>query len=67
MEKHSHTILAEWLEMEGRKQKWLASVLGVTETAVSSWITKRKKPQPGHRARIEQLTGVPSDRWIDAK
>jgi len=63
MEKQPHTQLADWLYDEGRKQTWLASRLGVSTAAVRSWLRAHKTPQPGHRARLEAITGIPADLW----
>ena len=36
--------IKEVIKREGRKQKWIAEKIGVSETDVSSYIANRRKP-----------------------
>ena len=36
--------IKEVIKREGRKQKWIADKIGVSETDVSSYIANRRKP-----------------------
>ena len=36
--------IKEVIKKEGRKQKWIAEKIGVSETDVSSYIANRRKP-----------------------
>lgn len=42
----------------------LAEDLGVTAQAVSNWCSGRARPEPKHRKRIEELTGIPRTAWM---
>ncbi len=66
MDKTPRTQLEEWLRDEGRARYWLAAQLGITPTTVSGWLHRGITPQPGHRARLEAITGIPSDAWENA-
>ena len=47
-------------------QKQLADELGVTQQAVSLWLSGRSKPDTNRRERIEELTGVPVTDWDES-
>lgn len=44
-------------------QKKLADELGVTQQAVSLWLTHRATPEKDLRPRIAELLGIPEDAW----
>lgn len=48
-------------------QKQLAEELGVTQQAVSLWLSGRSKPDANRRERIAKITGVPVTDWDEAE
>lgn len=46
-------------------QQGLATELGVTQQAVSSWLRGVSRPNYETRKKIEDLLGVPVDAWTD--
>lgn len=50
----------------GRRLKWVARALGVTEAQVSYWDSGADVPGPKWRARIEEWTrgAVRADAWL---
>lgn len=59
-------MLNEWLKANGHNQSWLASMLGISETAVSKWCRTEPTARPSahHRVAIERITGIPADSWM---
>lgn len=41
------------------KQAGLAEALGVTQGAISHWVTGRARPKPEMLPKLSELTGVP--------
>lgn len=48
-----------WLAREGRKQRWLASQVYVTEHTLSRWLAGATTPGPSYRHILEEVTGLP--------
>lgn len=44
-------------------QASVARLCGVTQQAVSSWVTGRGNPTPINMAKIEELLGIPMRSW----
>ena len=61
-------MLKLWLQSVRRNQNSLASELGVTGAAVSSWTRGKARPPAFVRLRIEALSGggVPALSWLTA-
>ncbi|HXG69949.1 MAG TPA: helix-turn-helix transcriptional regulator [Gemmatimonadaceae bacterium] len=45
-------------------QARLAEELGVSQQAVSAWLSGRALPEPGRMAVIEGLLGIPMRDWV---
>jgi len=52
---HPRTRLAEILELEGRKQTWLADQLGVRRATISAYVNGLHVPQDRREAIAEAL------------
>ena len=50
------------IELEGRKNTWLASKLGCHRTEISQWISGRRKP---NRERLRMLAQILKCRMTD--
>ena len=48
--------LKAWIMDGGRKSRWVATQLGVSEVTLSKWLTSRIIPGILFRVRIEYLT-----------
>jgi transcriptional regulator with XRE-family HTH domain len=46
-------------------QAELAEKLGVTQQAISSWVTGRTLPTPHRLAELERITGIPMRAWTE--
>lgn len=59
------TLLAEFIDRAGLKQKEVAQALGVSRTVVYFWLKETVTPSLEHRRSIEKWTGnyVPADSW----
>lgn len=63
--RHSHhmtnapQLIREWLHAEGRKQRWLAARVPVTEQTLSGWLAGRIAIGGMGRARLADITGLP--------
>src|SRR5688500_10083735 len=52
--------LVDWLEMTGRKKSWVASQLGVANSAITGWIDGRTMPaREDHFCKLAELMGLP--------
>lgn len=49
-----------WLESEGKKQKWVAQHLGVTDTTVTRWKKGTREPSLDQIGKIADLMGIPA-------
>lgn len=56
MDNKANDLLREWLKVEGRKVKWLASKLHTSPPTVSTWLTAKHKPSWVFRMAIEKIT-----------
>ena len=54
--------IKEVIKREGRKQKWIAEKIGVSETDVSSYIANRRKP---NHARLTAMCRLLNCRIVD--
>ena len=54
----------QWMESEGRKQKWVAQRLGVTENTVSRWKKGKLELSLNQIGKIADLTGIPAPFWF---
>lgn len=52
-------LIAETLSSQGRKQKWLAAQIGVTESFMSKVIAGHRRLQPQAAARVAEVLGLP--------
>lgn len=57
--------LRRWLDDEERTQLWLADQVGVSEGAVSQWVTGRVTPKTKTLERISQVTGLSMNELIE--
>lgn len=59
------SLLAEFIERAGLKQKEVAQALGVSRTVVYFWLKETVTPSLEHRRSIEKWTGgyVPAESW----
>ena len=57
--------LKAWIMDGGRKSRWVATQLGVSEVTLSKWLTSRIMPSSFYRDRIEFLTvgAIRSEDW----
>lgn len=54
------TNLADWLEMTGRKKSWVASQIGVVNSALTGWIEGRTMPaREDHFCKLAKLMELP--------
>lgn len=42
----------------------MAKALGVSQQAVSMWVTGRSRPSAHQRVAIERIAGIPSASWL---
>ena len=54
--------IKEVIKREGRKQKWIAEKIGVSETDVSSYIANRRRP---NQARLTAMCRLLNCRIVD--
>ena len=54
--------IKEVIKREGRKQKWIAEKIGVSETDVSSYIANRRKP---NHERLTDMCRLLNCRIVD--
>ena len=54
--------IKEVIKREGRKQKWIAEKIGVSETDVSSYIANRRKP---NHSRLTAMCRLLNCRIVD--
>ena len=47
-------------------QAELAEAIGVTQQAVSNWMSGRAKPGRAHASKIQSILGIPTDAWEKA-
>lgn len=47
-------------------QAELADAIGVTQQAVSNWMSGRAKPGRAHASKIQRILGIPTDSWEQA-
>lgn len=60
------TRFAQVLDSQGRKSKWLAVQLGLTEATIWAWRTGHSKPSKGMRVKVAEVLGVSvDDLWVD--
>ena len=57
--------LQAWLTEERRTQMWLAGQIGVSQTAVSSWLRGARPPPLATALAIQRLTGIPVESWAE--
>ena len=57
--------LKEWLTANNHSQEWLARQLGVTQGAVSHWITGRMTPTADNLVKMSDVTGLTLDQLMD--
>ena len=48
-------MLKEVIKSKGVKQKWLAEKMGVSEVAISNWVTEKSSPS---RKNLEKLSNL---------
>lgn len=62
------TSLAEWRAKQGKTQKEVAELLGVSQASVADWELGKKTPKATHMLAIERATGgaVPMAAWASA-
>jgi transcriptional regulator with XRE-family HTH domain len=49
--------LAQWIEKQGRTQRWFAGEVGAPEATVSRWCSGKMMPRLDRLRQIEQITG----------
>jgi len=59
----SAVALGDHIKKSGVSQSSLAKTLGVSQPAVSAWLSGGSRPEPHLREAIEILTGIPSGGW----
>lgn len=61
-------MLQAWLVAEGRKSKWMAEQIGVTESMMSGWTCRGILPVKPYRKAIASVTAgaVPENAWTRA-
>ena len=42
----------------------MAKALGISQQAVSMWVTGRSRPSAHQRAAIERIAGIPAASWL---
>lgn len=57
--------LARAVRPRQMNQATLAAKLGVSQQAVSAWLTGRAKPIAEHMLAIEKLLGIPMRSWCE--
>lgn len=57
--KKAPELLADWLEAEGRKQRWLAAEVNCAERTLRSWLKGRATPVFVYRKALERVTKLP--------
>ena len=57
--------LREIMKEKGIEQKTLAQVIGVSDAAVSFWLSGQKYPSPGKVQKIADFLGVRKSQLID--
>lgn len=57
--------LKEVMEAEGRKQTWLAQVIGVDRSQVSKYVNGLMPPEPTRAAIAEALNRETGELWPD--
>jgi transcriptional regulator with XRE-family HTH domain len=57
--------LAEFFSSDKhRSQRWMATVLGVSQSTVSLWMRGKSRPPTAHAVAISYLTGIPVESWL---
>lgn len=56
--------LRAYFQPNRMSQAEIAKRLGVTQQAVSSWVSGRTRPPAHHRKALQQLVGVAEDDWL---
>jgi transcriptional regulator with XRE-family HTH domain len=59
----SAVALGDHIKKSGVSQSSLAKTLGVSQPAVSAWLSGGSRPEPHLREAIEILTGIASGGW----
>ncbi len=57
-DRYSATRLAEVLEDQGRKQRWLASQIGIHESIVSDWINGRRTLSEDRAKQVAEALAI---------
>jgi len=50
----------------GRTVTWIAAICGVSQPAVSGWLSGRSRPDVEHRLTLEKHLGVLAEAWLTA-
>lgn len=56
--------LETWLAAPDRNQTRLAKMLGITQGAISNWLTGRHRPDASQRDLLETITGISRHDWF---
>lgn len=59
--------LAVRLEETGLNQSELSARLGVFDSAVSRWISNKRRPSLRMAIAIEKMLGIPAESWLEPK
>lgn len=58
-------LIGKHLKMKGRKQKWLAEQLGLSENTISSYVKNNKHPKIETLLKISKILEVELTELID--
>jgi transcriptional regulator with XRE-family HTH domain len=58
------TRLIDALKVSGRSQSWLASLLGIKQPSVWSWVHGESRPSAHQRLALQRHLSIPADAWM---